>query len=118
MSVFFEFDKWKKEIKKGLIEMCILALLKNKRMYGYEISKALSRISKGILSIDDGTLYPLLRRLESKKLILGEWSFIQGKARKYYRLQSLGIEVLKDMEDFWIQITESVNLILQGDVNV
>ena len=113
MDGIFEFEKWKKEMKKGLVEMCILALLNSKEMYGYEISKELGRLSNGVLSIEEGTLYPLLRRLEMKKLIKGEWKIIEGKARKYYRILSLGREVLKDMAKFWSSLIDSVNKIFE-----
>jgi len=112
MNGFFEAENWKKEIRRGVIEMCILSLLSSKEMYGYEISKMLNKLSNGILGVEEGTLYPLLRRLESKKYIKGEWRIKEGKARKYYKILPLGIEVLNQMKAFWLKLVNAVDMVL------
>nr|MDO8044152.1 PadR family transcriptional regulator [Candidatus Baldrarchaeota archaeon] len=112
MDGVFEVEKWKKEIRRGVIEMCILSLLSTKEMYGYEISKMLTKLSDGILSVEEGTLYPLLRRLEEKRYIKGEWRFKEGKARKYYNILPLGLEVLNQMKAFWLKLVNAVDTIL------
>ena len=114
MNGVLEFETWKTEIRRGIIEMCILSLLGTREMYGYEISKTLSEISGGILNVEEGTLYPLLHRLETKKLIRGEWKIVQRKARKYYRILPLGLEVLSEMIDFWKTLSEAVDRIVLG----
>ncbi len=112
MNAQSEIESWKTEIRRGLIEMCILALLSNKEMYGYEISKTLSSISDGILYVEEGTLYPLLRRLENKRYIRGEWQIREGKARKYYKIMPRGLEVLALMKSFWMDLVDAVNKIM------
>ena len=111
-----ETIKWQIELKRGIIEMCILALLSRKEMYGYEISKALDKLGEGILSIEEGTLYPLLRRLERRGYIKGEWKIVGEKARKYYTITPRGLSVLVRMRSFWRKMVESVNLVLGEEI--
>jgi len=117
MSYASELEKWKVEIRRGLIEMSILSLLSKREMYGYELSKSLNEITKGVLSVEEGTLYPLLRRLENKKYIRGEWKFVNEKARKYYRITPLGLEILHNMKEIWQAIVAAVEKILSGGNN-
>ena len=114
MDGSLDIETWKTEIRRGLIEMCILTLLSQKEMYGYEISKTLSSISNGVLYVEEGTLYPLLRRLENKRYIRGEWRIREGKARKYYVVLPRGLEVLSSMISFWKTLVNAVDNILSG----
>jgi len=119
MSGSLGVGKWKREIRRGVIKMCVLALLSKKEMYGYEISKALSLYGNGVLFVKEGTLYPLLRRLEDDGYVVGEWRLVSGKARRYYRITRRGIEVLTLMKDFWLKLRDSVDKIFGlGDMDV
>jgi len=109
-------ENWKTEIRRGLIEMCILALLRRREMYGYEISKTLRQMTNGALYVEEGTLYPLLRRLENKGYIKGDWRIREGKARKYYELRPKGLIILKAMTDFWFKVSDAVYKVL-GEVD-
>ena len=106
-------ENWKTEIRRGLIEMCILALLRRREMYGYEISKTLRLITNGTLYVEEGTLYPLLRRLENKGYIKGDWRIREGKARKYYELRPKGLITFEAMRDFWFKVKEAVSKVLE-----
>ncbi len=106
-------ESWRTEIRRGLIEMCILALLRRKEMYGYEISKTLRQITNGTLYVEEGTLYPLLRRLENKGYIKGDWRIREGKARKYYELRPKGLVTLEAMIDFWVRVKDAVSRVLE-----
>ena len=85
-----------REILKGSLEIILLSLLKNKPMYGYEISKTIKSLTENCLIIGEGTLYPALKRLEEKNLI--ENYFIEldtsKKKRKYYKITQLGLNEL------------------------
>lgn len=85
-----------REILKGSLEIILLSLLKNKPMYGYEISKTIKSLTENSLIIGEGTLYPALKRLEGKNLI--ENYFIEldtsKKKRKYYKITQLGLNEL------------------------
>lgn len=99
------------QLKKGALEMCVLAILDKKECYGYEL---VTEISKTI-TISEGTIYPLLRRLKKEGLVttyLQESS--EGPPRKYYRLTSDGIDNMAKLTKEWIEFIDGVNSILRG----
>ena len=102
------------QLKKGSLELCVLAILSKKDCYGYEL---VSTISKNI-HITEGTVYPLLKRLKDEGYMttyLVEES--DGPARKYYKITDLGRDIKEKMQNEWTEFSLSVNQILQGDYN-
>ncbi|MGM8206461.1 PadR family transcriptional regulator (plasmid) [Clostridium perfringens] len=94
-----------REILKGSLEIILLSLLKNKDMYGYEISKEIKNITENVLILGEGTLYPALKRLKEKNLI--QDYFIETnsskKKRKYYKITEAGlIELNLKLKDFYL----------------
>ncbi|EHK2389457.1 helix-turn-helix transcriptional regulator [Clostridium perfringens] len=94
-----------REILKGSLEIILLSLLKNKDMYGYEISKEIKNITENVLILGEGTLYPALKRLKEKNLI--QDYFIETnsskKKRKYYKITKAGlIELNLKLKDFYL----------------
>ena len=94
-----------REILKGSLEIILLSLLKNKDMYGYEISKEIKNITENVLILGEGTLYPALKRLREKNLI--QDYFIETnsskKKRKYYKITEAGlIELNLKLKDFYL----------------
>ncbi|MDU4145700.1 PadR family transcriptional regulator [Clostridium sp.] len=92
-------------ILKGSLEIILLSLLKNKDMYGYEISKEIKNITDNVLILGEGTLYPALKRLKEKNLI--QDYFIETnsskKKRKYYKITEAGlIELNLKLKDFYL----------------
>ncbi|WP_366923106.1 helix-turn-helix transcriptional regulator [Metallumcola ferriviriculae] len=104
-----------KEIMKGSIDILILSLIKTGDMYGYEIAKAIKEKSDGLYEMGEGTLYPALKRLETKKLLEAYWGNSEmGARRKYYRITKNGIkELSKKLED-WNKASNLVKLCLEG----
>ena len=94
-----------REILKGSLEIILLSLLKNKDMYGYEISKEIKNITDNVLILGEGTLYPALKRLKEKNLIqdyLIETNSSKKK-RKYYKITEAGlIELNLKLKDFYL----------------
>ena len=95
--------------------MCVLALLSKGEKYGYEISRTLESIDEGVLKVKEGTLYPLLRRLESKGYVVATWRITEGKARRYYKITEQGYAFLRSIKDFWNKIILAVDEIFGGD---
>ena len=107
-DVFIE--KWKSQVKKGVLAFIVLNLLKHKEMYGYEIIEHVS----GTISIDiaEGTLYPLLNKLKTEGLVDSKWvEQVSGIPRKYYSLTNDGESTLSEMKESWDQLTESIKII-------
>ena len=100
------------QLRKGVIEMCILSLIARKDMYGYEIVQAIARYAE----INEGTVYPILRRLTTENYFstyLTEST--EGPARKYYRITESGKAYLENAIKEWRQTTDFVEQILKGD---
>jgi PadR family transcriptional regulator PadR len=98
------FDNWTVQVRKGLLDLCILSALVERERYGYELVKALSDIPG--LGVTEGTLYPLLSRLRVQGLVntrLEESS--EGPARKYYALTRDGRRALDAMDDYMDRLT-------------
>lgn len=103
------------QLKKGVLELCVLSVLSKKDYYGYEL---INEISKTI-AISDGTIYPILRRLTKEGYFT---TYLQesaeGPPRKYYRLTELGYETKEQLEREWLEFQNSVNKIILGGYNV
>ena len=98
------------QFKKGVMELCVLSILKRKDYYGYEL---VQKISKDI-EISEGTLYPILRRLEKEGYLKKYFQESkEGPSRKYYRLTVKGKERTKKMTKEWETFTKKVNGILK-----
>ena len=102
------------QLRKGIIEMCVLALIDQKDRYGYEIVNAISQYTE----INEGTIYPILRRLTKENYFT---TYLQesnaGPARKYYSITPLGKILLEDLELEWGQVMAMVGNILGGKKN-
>lgn len=102
------------QFKKGVLELCVLSLLKQKTSYGYELAV---RINQSF-QIAEGTLYPLMRKLRAEGLCetyLSEDS--AGPPRKYYRLTGKGLAVEAVLRGEWIDFSAQVNDIIGGNRN-
>lgn len=100
------------EVRRGIIQIAALSLLRE-RMYGYQLVRILS--SSG-LETEEGTLYPLLRRLESQGLLTSEWDTEGVRPRKYYLLSDAGLDALVQLQSVWSEVSDAVNNILERRV--
>ncbi len=83
--------KFERQLLKGVAPVVVLEILAGGKMYGYELSDAISKKSGDILELGQGTLYPLLYNLEAQKLVAGEWEKTPaGRKRRYYSITSKG----------------------------
>ena len=102
-------DKIGAELRRGLVQIAALSLLRE-RLYGYQLVKVLAAAG---LDTEEGTLYPLLRRLESQGLLTSEWDTEGSRPRKYYALSAEGLDALPRLEKLWNEISDSVGRILE-----
>lgn len=79
----------------------ILSVLSESPLYGYEIAKRIKALSSDVLAMGEGTLYPLLHRLEQAKLLESFWKEASGRKRKYYGLTTQGRKVLSEKTQEW-----------------
>ena len=102
------FENLRLELRRGCLVLAVLAELRTER-YGYTLRKALA--DRG-LAIDEGTLYPLLRRLESQGLLVSEWREEEKRNKRFYRLSPDGRQILKQLLTEWENINTSLNQII------
>jgi PadR family transcriptional regulator PadR len=106
-------EKWMAQMRRGSLELCILAILARGTRYGYDIVQELQGADG--LVIKEGTIYPLLNRLKAEGLVDAEWQpSPQGPARKYYTLTPAGRRTLAAMRDQWQRYADDMARLLEG----
>ncbi len=106
------FDKLEQELRRGVVVLAVLSQLRTFR-YGYELRQSLA--DQGMV-IEEGTLYPLLRRLESQSLLESEWrTATEGKPRRYYRLSTDGHTLYRRLGGTWRGLNDTMEHLLKGD---
>jgi PadR family transcriptional regulator PadR len=103
------FENLRLELRRGCLIVAVLAQLRSEQ-YGYTLRKALADDG---LAIDEGTLYPLLRRLETQGLLASQWREEDKRNKRFYRLAPAGELILKQLLAEWESINASLNRILQ-----
>jgi len=104
------FDSLRLELRRGCLIVAVLAQLRAEH-YGYTLRKALA--DQG-LAIEESTLYPLLRRLETQKLLTSQWREEDKRNKRFYKLSAEGEAILSQLLAEWNNINDSVNNILQN----
>jgi PadR family transcriptional regulator PadR len=104
------FDNLRLELRRGCLVVAVLAQLATEH-YGYVLRKTLA--DQG-LAIEENTLYPLLRRLESQGLLVSQWREEEKRNKRFYRLSPLGEEVLASLLVEWRQMTSALQRILDA----
>jgi len=105
-----QFENLRLELRRGSLVLAVLAQLRSEQ-YGYTLRKTLADHG---LEIDEGTLYPLLRRLETQGLLVSEWREDGKRSKRFYHLSASGKLVLKQLLAEWKSIDSSLNGIVKG----
>ena len=105
-------ERWEAQLRKGCLEMAVLASLWNGRLYGLEILRVLERDSSLVLA--EGTIYPILNRLRTESLVRSEWVEAEaGHPRKYYELTNIGRERAIRMAETWTQFSAGLGRLIK-----
>ncbi|HUL15349.1 MAG TPA: PadR family transcriptional regulator [Terriglobales bacterium] len=104
------FENLRLELRRGSLVLAVLAQLRTEQ-YGYTLRKALAEHG---MAIDEGTLYPLLRRLEAQGLLVSEWREEEKRNKRFYKLSGDGKQILKQLLSEWKSIDSSLNGIMKG----
>jgi len=106
------FSMSQTQMMKGILDGCLLAIIKEKECYGYEMTEELSQY--GFDAISEGTIYPLLLRMQREGLVTSvRKDSIAGPKRKYYSLTNEGEQALDNFLKRWTQLEKSVNAIIK-----
>lgn len=104
-------DNTKAQMRKGVLEMCILSLLSSEEMYTSDI---IEKLKNSQLVVVEGTLYPLLTRLKNAGLLQYYWQESNsGPPRKYFKITESGQSFLNELRQSWVEINEAVSLTSQ-----
>ncbi len=99
------------QLRRGTLEYCVLALLRGRERYGFELVRALGDID--VLVTSEGTIYPLLGRLRRDGLVETSWQESEsGPPRRYYRLTAAGRRALDGFTEDWVRFRDSVDKVL------
>jgi PadR family transcriptional regulator PadR len=105
-------EGWVTQVRRGLLELCILNFLREESLYGYQIVKRLTDVPE--LVIAEGTIYPLLTRLKKDKLVTTSLQESdRGPVRKYYSLTAAGRKRVEDMNQRWGHLRKAVTRIVK-----
>ncbi len=100
-------DNWNIQMKKGLLLFLVMNIIKKKNCYGYEIIQKIE--AETGLTVAEGTLYPLLKKLKTDQHVLSKWEVNEEQApRKYYYLTGRGNNLLREMNSHWTSLNQSV----------
>jgi PadR family transcriptional regulator PadR len=107
------FDNWVTQLRKGMLELCILNSINGGRVYGYDIVKSL-RGTDGLV-ISEGTIYPILSRLHREGFVTTDLKeSTSGPPRKYYELTPAGRQQLARMNAYWLTIETGIDGLRKG----
>ena len=98
------------QLKRGVLDVCVLAAIKNEDSYGYKIIKDVSPV----LKLSESTLYTILKRLEEAKMLEVRTTMHEGRVRKYYHITERGINRINDFKNEWKEIMEIYSFIERG----
>jgi transcriptional regulator len=105
----------KLDLLQGTLDMMVMRTLKAGPANGYEIAKAIERMSDDVLQVDHGSLYPALHRLEKRGWLKSEWAVSEANQRaKYYQLTSAGRAQLVREKDRWSQLVQAIGRIMNA----
>lgn len=109
-------DRFSQQLKKGILEMLVLKLICSQPTYGYELLSQLKEDSEGLFTLKEGTLYPILYRLEDDGMIQAKWSQGQGRTapKKIYEATPAGQEESRRRQMVWQEFSRTVNRFLGG----
>lgn len=107
-------QKYEQQMKKGVLEMLVLQLLSEEEKYGYQLICELKERSSEMFLLKEGTLYPVLYRMEDDGLVVSRWSQPRGKevSKKYYCLAEEGRDTLEELKSLWKTFSRTVDTVL------
>src|SRR4249920_2146381 len=104
----------KSDLPQGTLDLLILKIVALGPVHGYAIAQRLQQVSRDVVQVPQGSLYPALHRLENRGLLTADWKTSDtGRESKFYRLTPKGRKQLKEEAASWLRLTEAIELILK-----
>ena len=102
------------QLKRGLLDVCVLAAIKDEDSYGYKIIKDM----KPFIELSESTLYTILKRLENANMLTVRSTEHGGRLRKYYHITSEGLNKIEEFKEEWEEILSIYKFVIKGDANL
>ena len=99
------------QLKRGLLDVCVLAAIKNEDSYGYQIIKDM----KPYVELSESTLYTILKRLETGSMLTVRSVEHDGRLRKYYRITAMGLKRIEEFKEEWEKVLAIYQFVIKGD---
>lgn len=99
------------QLKRGLLDVCVLTAIKNEDSYGYKIIKDM----KPYIELSESTLYTILKRLETASMLTVRTAEHAGRLRKYYRITDFGLKRIDEFKDEWKEVLSIYKFVTKGD---
>lgn len=99
------------QLKRGLLDVCVLAAIRDEESYGYKIIKDM----KPYIELSESTLYTILKRLEAAKLLTVRSAEHDGRLRKYYRITAAGTQRIEEFKEEWKQVVSIWEFVVRGE---
>ena len=110
-------DRNRLELMQGTLDMLVLQALSTEPMHGYGIAQIIRSRSGEVLTVETGSLYPALHRLERQKWVKSEWKLTESKQRaKFYQLTALGRKQLTTDHERWLQLVRAIGAVMKAEV--
>jgi len=108
--------RYERQLKRGVSEIIVLKMISREPTYGYQLLSDMDKQSDGLFKMKEGTLYPILYRLEDDGMIRSEWSIPKDKeiSKKYYVITEQGKETLKELIGLWLRFDTVIGKMLEG----
>lgn len=108
--------RYERQLKRGMLEIIVLKMISKAPTYGYQLLNEMDRQSSGLFKIKEGTLYPILYRLEDDGMIKSEWIIPKDRevSKKYYTITPKGVDNLKELIALWGTFETTVTHMLEG----
>ena len=102
------------QLKRGLLDVCVLAAIKNEDSYGYKIIKDM----KPYIELSESTLYTILKRLELSEMLTVRTAEHGGRLRKYYHITDIGLKRIEEFKDEWKEMLSIYRFVTKGDEGI
>lgn len=99
------------QLRRGVLDVCVLTAIKNEDSYGYKIIKDL----KPVLELSESTLYTILKRLEEARMLIVRSTEFEGRLRKYYHITPAGLQRIEDFKNEWEELMEIYAFIVKEE---
>ena len=100
------------QLKRGILDVCVLAAIKSEESYGYKIIKDM----KPYLEMSESTLYTILKRLETAEMLTVRSTEHGGRLRKYYKITAAGLERIEEFKNEWKEVMSIYKFVVKGDM--